>query len=77
MSNLICGRTLDFDLLHPTDRVYGSYADTSRVVEPAGPIHVSVRVRPSTDSCPGASWFRSGASDLGSLPVGTLLDCRV
>ena len=77
MSNLICGRTLDFDLLHPASRMCRSYADTSRVVEPEGPIHVSVRVRPSSDSCLGVSWGRSGSPDAANLPVGSILDCYV
>jgi hypothetical protein len=75
MSNLICGRTLDLDLLHPTDRMYRSYAETSRVVEPQGPVHVSVRVRPSGDSCSGAPWSRRGDPDVGGLPIGAILDC--
>lgn len=77
MSNLICGRTLDLDVLHPTDRMCGSYAGASRVAGPEGPIHVHVRVRPSDDSCLGVSWSRNGDSDSGRLPVGAILDCYV
>jgi len=75
MSNLICGRTLDFDLLYSAHRVYRPYADSSRAVEPGEPIHVDVRVRPLDDTGVCASWSRSGSLDPRTLPIGSNLDC--
>jgi hypothetical protein len=76
MSNLICGRTLDLDLLHPTDGVGGLYTDCRRVVEPQEPIHVHVRVRQSSDSY-GDIQPTGRTTDHEKLPVGTILDCYV
>ncbi|MBP7049994.1 MAG: hypothetical protein KBE65_03175 [Phycisphaerae bacterium] len=77
MSNLICGRTLDLDLLHPTDGVGGWYADCCRVVEPQEPIHVHVRVRQSGDSHGVIQPAGRTVPDCGKLPVGSILDCYV
>lgn len=75
MLKLICGTTLGSDLLHPADAVYRSCSNTSRVAEPEEPIHVSVRVRSSDDSCPNTSRSHNCRLNPGTLPVGSNLDC--
>ncbi len=77
MVNLICGKTLDFDLLHPTDGMCRPYVNRSCVAEAQEPVSVHVRVRRPGGSFAGLQPACDSNPDFGKLPVGAILDCYV